>query len=130
MSRRRKNMKDAISMDVCFFCDKERGLVVYQIPEEAEAPTRIVTNYEPCDECKEKMAQGVTLIEVQSTNNGTYEIQKGLWPTGRWSVVTQEAADRMFCGANSTRKTLLVDDDLYSMLLGKRINEEVRHGLS
>lgn len=58
----------------------------------------MVLDYEPCDECKKMWESGVAVLEVQQTTTmpNQPEIQKGIYPTGRFAVVTVEGADRVF----------------------------------
>lgn len=112
--------KHAISTTVCFFCGKDKDIVAYKLPRAVEAPTRMLVDYEPCKDCAAQMAKGITLIEVTSSDTGAQPIKPGLWPTGRWCVITQESANRLFAGINTTRKRLLVDEDLYSMLKARK----------
>ena len=108
-------------IQVCFWCQKDKNEVALlgKLPKDAEAPKRAVLNYEPCDECKKGMDTGITLISVQTTDNGTQPITKNkgqnLYPTGSWAVVKQEAAERIFEG-HEIRKMMLVEEDLFRRL--------------
>lgn len=103
------------TIPVCFWCGKDKneiallgrirektknryGANVTKRDSDIEAPRRMVIDYEPCDECKKMWDSGVAVIEVQETpiNPDQPEIQKGLYPTGRFAVVTVEGADRVF----------------------------------
>ncbi len=89
---------------VCFFCGKERNEIALlgQIGdrrkgEDIEAPMKAVLDYEPCDECKAKFAEGVLLIEVTSSPEYIgMPIQKDAYPTGRYVVVKPEALNGDF----------------------------------
>lgn len=87
-------------MPVCFFCGQDRNEIVLfgKIDrEDSEAPMRAVVDYEPCDECKKKFAEGVLLIEVtQSPQYIGMPIAKDAYPTGRYSVVRPEALNGDF----------------------------------
>lgn len=84
-------------MPVCFFCGETKNEIALlgRIggKEDLEAPMRAILDYEPCEECKKKFAEGVLLIEVTSyPNTGNQPpIQKNAYPTGRHIVVKPEA---------------------------------------
>lgn len=103
------------TIPVCFWCGKEKneiallgrirektknryGANVTKKDSDIEAPSRMVIDYEPCDECKKMWDSGVTVLEAQETPTmpNQPEIQKGIYPTGRLVVVTVEGADRVF----------------------------------
>ena len=106
------------SISVCFFCGKDKGLVVLgKLKGDAKAPQRAIFDYKPCEECAEKMKQGVTVIEVTTVDNKMAPIQKGAWPTGRWCVISKDAAERLF--KDTTHSTMLLEDVLYKELVKK-----------
>ena len=94
------------TIPVCFWCGKDKNEIALlgRIREKTkrgsdiEAPRRMVIDYEPCDECKDMWESGVAVIEVQETPTtpNQPEIQKGVYPTGLFVVVTVEGADRVF----------------------------------
>ncbi len=90
------------TVNVCFFCNKDKNeVLLLGAAYRGEAPRRMVVGYEPCDECKSNMAKGITLIECTSNPN-THEqpeIQRGCYPTGKWCVITEDAATRWFTPA-------------------------------
>lgn len=92
------------SLAVCFWCGKERGDLVLlgRLKNDEEAPRYMVVDFEPCDHCREGMAQGFTLIEATTSPNSVCdrEMQSGVYPTGRYVVVTKDAARRMFGDPN------------------------------
>lgn len=85
------------SLSACFWCGKDKNelILMGRLPDDKEAPRRAVFDYEPCDTCKAQMEQGITLIEASDRDNGNAEIQRGVFPTGRWAVITEEAARRL-----------------------------------
>ena len=119
------------SMSVCFFCGKVKNEIALVgkidkkdengkiIERDVEAPKYAIYDYEPCDECKKKMASGITLIGVTEdplsekmppiTKQGDTE----LYPTGRFATVKEEAYERVFRGA-------IKDDALYESILKSR----------
>lgn len=103
------------TIPVCFWCGKDKneiallgrirektknryGANVTKRDSDIEAPSRMVIDYEPCEECMKMWDSGVAVIEVQETPTmpNQPEIQKGIYPTGRFAVVTVEGADRVF----------------------------------
>lgn len=93
---------------VCFFCGKDRNEIVLMGKigrEDREAPRKAIVDYEPCDDCKEKFAQGVLLIEVEfdgyPNNHGRPEIAPDAYPTGRHVVVKPEALKGDFKAGSS-----------------------------
>lgn len=104
------------SINVCFFCGKDKGELLFfgRLKGDAKAPQRVMANYKPCKECEAKMSKGVTVIEVTRTDSGAVPIQPGAWPTGRWSVIKKEAAQRLF-KTDSTK--ILLEDRLYNELI-------------
>lgn len=83
------------TISTCFWCGKEKNEIVLcgKLPGDKEAPMRAIINYEPCEECKAKMENGITMMEASSTprNKNQAPMQKGIYPTGRWVVVSEEA---------------------------------------
>lgn len=123
------------TIPVCFWCGKEKneiallgrirekttnrfGANVTKRDSDIEAPSRMVIDYEPCDDCKKWWDSGVAVIEVQETpiNPDQPEIQKGLYPTSRFVVMTVEGADRVFPqhAPWSKGRRVLVDSEVFS----------------
>jgi hypothetical protein len=104
------------TIPVCFWCGKEKNEIALlgRLKGDAEAPRNIVLDYEPCDECKANMALGVTVMEATSGPNqrSSVEIQKGICPTGRWVVITHDAAQRIFGDMKSEK--VFVDPELFA----------------
>lgn len=55
-------------------------------------------NYDPCGTCHAGMNQGIALIECTQhpMHNNQREIQQGVYPTGSWCVLTEDAVKRIF----------------------------------
>ena len=104
------------SMGMCFWCHQPTGEIL--IPgkidkEDSEAPKYMVTSYEPCDACREKMEQGVTFMGVvdkqpedkrpaiatNQTNPETGELCD-LYPTGSIVTLREEAVDKIISDPN------------------------------
>jgi hypothetical protein len=89
------------SIATCFWCgEATNSLVLFgRLPNDQEAGMYCgALDYEPCDKCKENWSQGILLIEAgmspQSENQP--EMQKGVYPTGRYLVLKPEAVNRIF----------------------------------
>ena len=126
------------TIPVCFWCGKDKneiallgrirektknryGANVTKRDSDIEAPRRMVIDYEPCDECMKMWDSGVAVIEVQETpiNLDQPEIQKGLYPTSRFVVMTVEGADRVFpqYAPWAKGKRVFVDSAVFSHFL-------------
>lgn len=106
----------------CFYCGEPTGEIALlgKLPNDEKAPHYMTLNYTPCDSCKEKMAQGTTVIEVSTDTDGRPAITKDItdtpaYPTGRWCVITKEAAFRIFGIDNHT---VCIDQELYNKIIG------------
>lgn len=85
------------TIPICFFCREEKNEIallgkIGGRGKDLEAPHKIILDYEPCEECKKKMATGITLIEVTTTpnNENQPEIAQNAYPTGNWLVVKED----------------------------------------
>ena len=105
------------TIPVCFWCGEERNEVALlghigdgRKHEDFEAPRHMVIDYEPCEKCRAKMALGVTLIEATSKPNSVakVEMQKGIYPTGRYVVIKREAARKCSTISAATTKHLSI----------------------
>lgn len=106
-------------MPVCFFCGKERNEIVLfgKIgKEDREAPMRAIVDYEPCEECQKKFAEGVLLVEVTTYPNTENQpmIARDAYPTGRYAVVRPEALIGDFKAGS---KALVLRED-YEQMFG------------
>ena len=88
--------------------------------QDLEAPMGILLDYEPCDECLENRKLGVTLMEVTTSENfdNQPEIQKGIYPTGKWCIIRKQAAERMFSGYLNGKDALFVEKEIYQAVTG------------
>ena len=66
------------SMMLCFWCGGTKGVALLgALPNDKEAPRLAVYDYEPCEECATKMAQGITIMEVANDKlTGAYLVVK------------------------------------------------------
>ena len=105
---------------VCFYCgeQKNESALLGRIGGKAdlEAPKSAVLDYEPCEECQKKFAQGVLLIEVTDYPivQGQPAISQNAYPTGRYSVVRPEALNGDFKAGSRA----LVHKETYEQMFG------------
>lgn len=60
------------SIQKCFLCGKEKGVILFgRMTDDREAPREVVTDKEPCDECKKAMQDAVLFVEVKDGQNGS-----------------------------------------------------------
>ena len=111
------------TIPVCFWCGKQKNEIALmgRMKDDIEAPKNMVLDYEPCEECQSRMAMGVAVLEASDHPNteGQPPIQKGVYPTSRFVVVTTECADRVFNAYApwSEGKKVFVDSDVFSHFL-------------
>lgn len=90
------------SVGVCFWCGKDDGTVILAgASYKGRAPHRMIVSYEPCDGCKQRFAQGITLVEVTehpSDQRQAISRNPDLYPTGRYMVLKESAFKRIFTG--------------------------------
>lgn len=107
---------------ICPFCGKERNEIrlLGRLPKDAKAPMNAVFDYTPCDECQENWQKGVPLIRVTTKSPWGEDAvpwveQNGvkLYPTGSYSVVTKEAAKRLFDIDREVGSPILIDEKPY-----------------
>jgi hypothetical protein len=85
------------SLGVCFWCGGDTGdiLLLGRLPGDEPAPMRAVYSYLPCATCQADWQKGIVLIEAKHAAWDTRpQIQPGVWPTGRWAILTRDAAAR------------------------------------
>lgn len=86
----------------CFFCGGEKNEIALlgKLAGDAEAPKTgwIHGDYEPCDKCKANWTMGYVLLEADDRPvvDGQMPMQKGVYPTGRYSVLTEHGIRGLF----------------------------------
>lgn len=113
------------TLDICFWCGEPRGVLMLGFNNNRQASRTVVINYEPCSACKDKMSQGIVIVEAEETKPGVKpgfpEIQKGLSPTGRWLVMSEQGVRKFVAGdlldTIMAKKKVLVSPDVFSRLL-------------
>lgn len=111
------------TIPVCFWCGKQKNEIALmgRMKGDIEVPKNMVLDYVPCEECQSHMAMGVAVLEASDHPNteGQPPMQKGVYPTSRFVVVTTECADRVFNAYApwSEGKKVFVDSDVFSHFL-------------
>lgn len=102
------------TIPICFWCGKEKNEVALlgKLPGDEEAPMNIIIDYEPCDECREKMKQGITFIEASSSPKieKQQSIVEGIYPSSHFVVLKEEIC-----------KDMIKDEEMLKQILEKRI---------
>ena len=118
------------TIPVCFRCGKEQNEIALmgrigdgRKGEDIEAPMHMVLNYEPCEECKANMSLGFTVMEATNKPNDVtnMEMQKGVYPTGRFVVLKPEAAERIFTGLDTSCGNAFLDSSVFTELFSSTV---------
>jgi hypothetical protein len=102
------------TVPVCYYCGKEKNQVALlgKMEGDVKAPSRMVIDAEPCDECAEHMKIGVMLIGVRNGETG-----ENPYRTGDVLIVTLDAAERMFgTGKFGKNRACFVPDTIMQQL--------------
>lgn len=105
------------SQVICVFCGETKELAIMgKLKGDAKAPPKVIADYTPCPKCKEKMDQGVTLMEVTQVEPADKRppIRDNLWLTGRWSVITHDAAKNIF---KTDSNIVMLETRVYSEII-------------
>ena len=130
------------TMGVCFWCGEEDGTIALlgRLPNDREAGRHMVLNYDPCDSCAGQWERGIALFEVTTHANHENQVAinatrrdrdplDGIFPTGRWCVMKEEAFTRIFHGdeVDATLKVrkAYIDADVYEHLgLARNVDDD------
>ena len=111
------------TIKTCFFCSEQTNeIVLLGATYKERAPATLIMDYKPCDKCLELMGQGFTLIEVVNKpvpnrgNKAPLTIDGTHVPTGRWWVITMEAAHQMFAEEICNQKKALINQEVAAKL--------------
>lgn len=99
---------------ICVFCGETKELAILgKLKGDAKAPPKVITDYTPCPECKKKMDQGTTLMEVTQTEptDKRPPIRAGIWLTGRWCVMKPDVAKEIF---NTDSNIIMLGEAVYA----------------
>lgn len=80
------------SLEICVYCGGEKGIALLgkirgRGNDDIEAPSKIILDKEPCDECKEGMSQGITVFEA---NKALAQEHNGDPRTGKLVVMKED----------------------------------------
>lgn len=107
--------KSHVAMDMCFLCNEPKGIVLDRRLRNS-LPREMVTNMEPCDKCKEYMAQGIILI---SFSEKLTEDEKNPYRTGHWCVVKDHVEfpfnDEAITDIRK-RRVAFIEDEVWAMM--------------
>lgn len=115
------------TIPTCFWCGKEKNEIALmgELPGDAEAPHNVVLDYEPCEDCKANMKNGITLVGVvdHPLPDGRPAISKGAYPTGHWVVVAPEGVRHVIKEPLATEiindGRAVIDEDLLLSIVPK-----------
>lgn len=110
------------TIPICFWCGEEKNEIVLMgkiDKKDSEAPRKIITDYEPCDKCKELFSKGIHVIGVteQPVMKGMVPMiddgKAKLYPTGSFFVGTEEWATNFL--------TVNEKEDMIEDVLNKKV---------
>lgn len=123
------------TIPICFWCRKEKNEIAMLglLKDDAAAPRHALLDYDPCPECEEKMASGITVLAITDRPNtpNQFPIQKnGPYPTGDWVVINPEAlkpilSEDMYDQVIKIKK-LCVDQTIFDQWTQEAIPNEER----
>jgi hypothetical protein len=99
------------SMSQCFYCGECKEIILFgKLKGDKEAPRSVVMDLEPCDKCKEKVGDGILLLEATGVSPQEPK------PTGRYLALKKEAYDRLF-DIKAKKGIAFVDVELFEKLM-------------
>ena len=108
----------------CFFCGEDKYIALLgRLKNDAEAPRYTVMDYEPCDKCQEHMSQGVTIIEVTTTQPEdnrpplTARYDTKVYPLGGYAVIKPEGIKVYFNLDLKAGDKLFVDTEVFRHIM-------------
>lgn len=98
----------------CFFCGKDKGLVMNthltsKCAEEIKKINGHAIDHEPCDECKALMKQGIMLCSVRDGESGNNPYRTGALCVLKEEAVKQFSSPEMFEQVKKTRFAFIED---------------------
>lgn len=98
----------------CFFCGKDKGLVMNtrltsKCAEEIKNINGHAIDYKPCDECKALMQQGIMLCSVRDGESGNNPYRTGALCVLKEEAVKQFSSPEMFEQVKKTRFAFIED---------------------
>lgn len=122
-------------MRVCFWCGEVDGIALMgriqrKDPHtgrairgsDEEAPKQAVLDYDPCPKCRENWNIGIVCLEAvtEQPMDNRPPIQEGVYPTGRYVVIKEEAAERVFPEYPGLKKgsPILIEKPVFEHMFG------------
>lgn len=110
---------------VCAFCGKEKNEIALlgRLKGDAEAPHNAIIDYVPCEECQANWSMGVALIctstspQTEGQPPLTEREGVGIYPAGKYTVMTPDAVKRIFGLEMETGQPVFVDEGPYNKLM-------------
>jgi len=94
------------TIPICFFCFEEKNEVALmgRLADDKEAPHRAIVDEEPCDECRERMKQGIVLMICDGNEmNRRYG----------WAVVSDEGYKEVFDQEVPKKRAAFITKELW-----------------
>jgi deoxycytidylate deaminase len=104
----------------CILCGKEKNqLVLLGSAYKEKAPMTMVTELEPCEDCRKKyLSKGVMLVEANRGEKGE------ILPTGKIAVIKKEIYDKHF-NLPTPKNIAIVERDVWEKIgLDKVLKKE------
>ena len=119
------------TIPLCFWCKKPKDEIavlgkIGKRREDIEAPKNMVIDYEPCPICKGYMDSGFTVIEVDKKPNSQHqaELSENVYPTGRWTVVKEASAKKIFGKDSKSGSRVFMDCEVYEQIFKEFLGDE------
>lgn len=109
----------------CFWCGKEKNEIAFlgrignpRRGEDLKAPIHTVLDFDPCKECQKVMDCGFTVMEATTYPNEhcAKEMQRGVYPTGRYVVLHETVARRIFGNFEAGTTKAFLDAKVYNTI--------------
>jgi hypothetical protein len=119
-----KSLKDGsfIAMTRCFVCGEGKDILLHRYFKNISALNNKAISKEPCDKCKEYMAQGIIVISVRDNEPD----RDNPYRTGGWWVVKEDALKRMFHNIDfANNRVMFIEDSACSKIGLRKQNKTI-----
>ena len=104
----------------CFFCGRDKGLVMNTRLTEKDAKAireahNHAIDYEPCDECKKWMEQGIILVSIRDGESGNNPYRTGGFVVIKEDAVKEFSTPEMFEKVKKARFAF-IEDSIWNAL--------------
>ena len=112
--------KFEVGLIKCFFCGKDKGLVMntrltHKDAENIKKMNGHAIDYEPCDECKKMMEQGIMFVSVRDGESGNNPYRTGKMCVIKEEGVKQFSSPELFEQVKKTRFAF-IEDSVWTQL--------------